>query len=37
MVNPVTVPTPHTEIQLEDFRELVARALGIEADDGGIT
>ncbi len=32
---PVTVPIPYTDIQLEDFRKLLAMALGIEADDGG--
>lgn len=32
---PVTVPIPYTDDQLEDFRNLLARALGIEADDGG--
>jgi flagellar M-ring protein FliF len=32
---PVTVPIPYTEDQLDNFRNLLARALGIEADDGG--
>ena len=32
---PVTVPIPYTEDQLNNFRNLLARALGIEADDGG--
>jgi flagellar M-ring protein FliF len=32
---PVTVPIPYTDDQLEDFRKLLAMALGIEADDGG--
>ena len=32
---PVTVPIPYTDIQLEDFRKLLAMALGIEADNGG--
>ena len=32
---PVTVPIPYTDIQLEDFRKLLAMALGIDADDGG--
>lgn len=32
---PVTVPIPYTDDQLEDFRNLLARALGIEADNGG--
>lgn len=32
---PVTVPIPYTDIQLEDFRKLLAMALGIVADDGG--
>ena len=32
---PVTVPIPYDDDQLEEFRKLLARALGIEADAGG--
>ena len=32
---PVTVPIDYTEDQLDEFRNLLARALGIEADAGG--
>ena len=32
---PVTVPIPYDDVQLEEFRKLLAMALGIEADAGG--
>jgi len=32
---PVTVPIAYTEEELDNFRNLLARALGIEADNGG--
>lgn len=32
---PVTVPIAYTEEELNNFRNLLARALGIEADNGG--
>ena len=32
---PVTVPIPYDDDQINEFRNLLAMALGIEADDGG--
>ena len=35
MVNRVTVPIPYDDVQINEFRNLLAMALGIEADAGG--